>query len=88
MTVRPGKSAIALDTIINQKDKNVICIYCAIGKQSSDVAKVIAELKAHNAMEYCVVVVAAGEDPPGLQFVAAYAATSMGEYFMETRQAT
>jgi F-type H+-transporting ATPase subunit alpha len=78
-----GKSAIALDTIINQKDKNVICIYCAIGKQSSDVAKVIAELKAHNAMEYCIVVVAAGEDPPGLQFVAAYAATSMGEYFME-----
>jgi F-type H+-transporting ATPase subunit alpha len=78
-----GKTAIALDTMINQKDKNVICIYCAIGKQSSDVAKVIAELKAHNAMEYCVVVVAAGEDPPGLQFIAAYAATTMGEYFME-----
>ena len=78
-----GKTAIALDTIINQKGKNVICIYCAIGKQSSDVAKVIAELKAHNAMDYCVVVVAAGEDPPGLQFIAAYAATSMGEYFME-----
>lgn len=78
-----GKTAIVLDTITNQKDKNVICIYCAIGKQSSDVAKVIAELKAHNAMDYCIVVVAAGEDPPGLQFVAAYAATSMGEYFME-----
>ncbi|MEN6466351.1 MAG: alternate F1F0 ATPase, F1 subunit alpha [Syntrophaceae bacterium] len=78
-----GKTAIAIDTVLNQKDKNVICIYCAIGKQSSDVAKVIAELKAHNSMEYCVVVVAAGEDPPGLQFIAAYAATTMGEYFME-----
>src|SRR5512137_2999127 len=78
-----GKTAIALDTIINQKDKDVICIYCAIGKQSSDVAKVIAELKARDAMHYCIVVVAAGEDPPGLQYIAAYAATSMGEYFME-----
>lgn len=78
-----GKTAIAIDTIINQKDKDVICIYCAIGKQSSDVAKAIAELKAHNVMDSCIVVVAAGEDPPGLQFIAAYAATSMGEYFME-----
>ncbi|MBP1648539.1 MAG: F0F1-type synthase, alpha subunit [Bacteroidetes bacterium] len=78
-----GKTAIALDTIINQKGKDVICIYCAIGKQSSDVAKVIAELKARDAMHYCIVVVAAGEDPPGLQYIAAYAATSMGEYFME-----
>jgi F-type H+-transporting ATPase subunit alpha len=78
-----GKTAIAIDTVINQKGKDVICIYCAIGKQSSDVAKVIAELKAHNVMDYCIVMVAAGEDPPGLQFIAAYAATSMGEYFME-----
>ncbi|MBN1614668.1 MAG: alternate F1F0 ATPase, F1 subunit alpha [Deltaproteobacteria bacterium] len=78
-----GKTAIALDTMINQRDKEVICIYCAIGKQSSDVAKVIADLRAHHAMSYCLVVVAAGEDPPGLQFVAPYAATTMGEYFME-----
>jgi F-type H+-transporting ATPase subunit alpha len=78
-----GKTAIALDTIINQHDKNVICIYCAIGKQSSDVAKSIASLRENNALGYCIVVVAAGEEPPGLQFVAAYAATSMGEYFME-----
>jgi F-type H+-transporting ATPase subunit alpha len=77
-----GKTAIALDTIINQHDKNVICIYCAIGKQSSDVAKTIAALKEHGAMRYSLVVVAAGEDPPGLQFAAAYSATSMGEYFM------
>ncbi len=78
-----GKTAIALDTIINQHDKDVICIYCAIGKQSSDVAKTIDSLREQNAMRYSIVVVAAGEEPPGLQFVAAYAATSMGEYFME-----
>ena len=77
-----GKTAIAMDTIINQRDKDVICIYCAIGKQSSDVAKTIAALREHNALNYSVVVVAAGEEPPGLQFVAPYTATSIGEYFM------
>jgi len=77
-----GKTAIALDTIINQKGKDVICIYCAVGKQSSDVAKTIAALKEHDAMRYSVFVVAAGEEPPGLQFVAPYSATSIGEYFM------
>jgi len=78
-----GKTAIAIDTIINQHDKDVICIYCAIGKQSSDVAKTIASLRDHHAMDYTIVVVAAGEDPPGLQYIAPYAATSMGEYFMQ-----
>ncbi len=78
-----GKTAIALDTIINQRGKDVICIYSAIGKQASDVAKVVADLNEYNAMSYTVVVVATGEDTPGLQFVAPYAATSMGEYFME-----
>jgi len=77
-----GKTAIALDTIINQSDKDVLCIYCTVGKKTSDVAKVIADLKAHNAMSYTLVVVATGEDPPGLQFIAPYAATTMGEYFM------
>jgi len=77
-----GKTTIALDTIINQHDKNVICIYCAIGKQNSDVAKTIAILRDHRALDYTIVVVAAGEEPPGLQFVAPYAATSMGEHFM------
>ncbi len=81
-----GKTAIAVDTIINQWDKNVICIYCAIGKKSSDVAKVIADLRQHNAMKYTIVVAAVGEDPPGLQFIAPYAATSMGEYFMSRGQ--
>ena len=77
-----GKTAIAVDTIINQWDKGVICIYCAVGKKASDVAKVIADLRQHDALKYTIVVVATGEDPPGLQFIAPYAATSMGEYFM------
>ena len=83
-----GKTAIALDTIINQRntsknaDSDVICIYCAIGQRSAAVAKVIADLRQHQALEYCIVVVAGGEDPPGLQFVAPYAAMTMAEYFM------
>jgi len=79
-----GKTAIALDTIINQAEKDVICVYCAIGQRGSSVAKIIADLKRHNAMKYCLVVVAEGHDPPGLQFVAPYAATAMAEYFMES----
>ena len=78
-----GKTAIALDTILNQKDKDVICVYCAIGQRSSAVAKLIADLREHQAMDYCIVVVAGGETPPGLQFVTPYAATTMAEYFME-----
>jgi len=78
-----GKTAIALDTIINQADKEVICVYCAIGQRGSSVAKIIADLEHHGAMEYSVVVVAEGHDPPGLQFVAPYAATAIAEYFME-----
>ncbi len=78
-----GKSALAIDTIINQKDKNVLCIYCAIGQRSASVAKLIADLEKYGATSYTTVVMAAGEDPPGLQFVAPYAATTMAEYFME-----
>ena len=78
-----GKTAIALDTIINQKDKGVICVYCAIGQQSSSVARVIADLHKFDAMKNCIVVVATGEDTPGLNFIAPYAATTMAEYFME-----
>ena len=81
-----GKTAIALDTIINQKDKDVICIYCGIGKRGSALAKVIADLKAHDAMAYCIVMVTTEEDPPGLVFMAPYAATTMGEYFMAQGQ--
>lgn len=78
-----GKSAIALDTIVNQKGQNVICVYCAVGQRSSAVAKFIADLQQYEAMDYCLVVFAAGEEPPGLQFIAPYAATAMAEYFME-----
>lgn len=78
-----GKTAIALDTILNQKDKDVICVYCAIGQRSSAVAKLIADLREHHAMDYCIVVVAGGETPPGLQYITPYAATTMAEYFME-----
>ena len=78
-----GKTAIALDTIINQKDKNVICVYCAIGQRASAVAKVIETLRQKGAMEYTVVVVASGQDSPGLQYITPYGATTIAEYFME-----
>jgi F-type H+-transporting ATPase subunit alpha len=77
-----GKTGIAVDCILNQKDKDVLCIYCAIGQRSSSVAKVIADLRRHDALKYSIVVVAAGDSAAGLQFVAPYAAMSMGEYFM------
>lgn len=78
-----GKTAIALDTILNQKGKDVICVYCAIGQRSSAVAKLIAQLRQREAMEYCIVVVGGGETTPGLQYITPYAATTMAEYFME-----
>ncbi len=77
-----GKSTLAIDAILNQKDKNVICVYCAIGQRASSVAKVIARLKDKGALEYTVVVVTEGNNPAGLQYIAPYAATSIGEYFM------
>jgi F-type H+-transporting ATPase subunit alpha len=77
-----GKSAIAIDTIINQKAQNVLCVYCAIGQRASAVAKAIASLQTHGAMEYTVVVVAEGNDSPGLCYIAPYAATSIAEFFM------
>jgi F-type H+/Na+-transporting ATPase subunit alpha len=78
---RTGKTAVALDTIINQKD--VISVYCAIGQRGSAVAALIADLEAYGAMANSVVVIAAGEDPPGVGFIAPYAATAIAEYFME-----
>ena len=77
-----GKTAIAIDAILNQRDQNVLCIYCAIGQRTSSVAKVIAQLKEAGALAYSVVVVAEGRDAPGLSYIAPYAATSMAEYFM------
>ncbi|RPA38542.1 alternate F1F0 ATPase, F1 subunit alpha [Shewanella frigidimarina] len=78
-----GKTAIAVDTILNQRDKNVLCVYCAIGQRASGVAKVIATLHEQGALEYTVVVVTEGNDPPGLAYIAPYAATSIAEYFMQ-----
>ena len=78
-----GKTAIALDTIVNQADKDVICVYCSIGQQGADVAKFIAQLRKFGAMEYSIVVVASGDGPPGLRFIAPFAATTIAEYFME-----
>ena len=77
-----GKSSIAIDTILNQPD-DVVSIYCAIGQQMSAVAKVIARLHEQGAMERTIVVVASGDDPVGLRFVAPYAATAMAEYYMD-----
>ena len=78
-----GKSAIAIDTILNQRDQDVLCVYCAIGQRASAVAKVIANLREKGAMDYTVVVVTEGNDPPGLAYIAPYAATSIAEHFME-----
>lgn len=78
-----GKTAIALDTIINQADNDVLCVYCAIGKRGSAVARVIEDLKEHDALDYTVVLVTTEEDPPGLQYVAPYAAMSIAEHFMQ-----
>jgi len=78
-----GKTAIAIDTILNQRDQDVICIYCAVGKRTSAVANVISELSDRDALHYCIVVVATGEDPPGLRYITPYAAMAIGEYFME-----
>ena len=78
-----GKTAIAIDTILNQKGKNVLCVYCAIGQRTSSIAKVIARLRENGAMDYTVVVVSEGNDTPGLTYIAPYAATSIAEYFME-----
>jgi F-type H+-transporting ATPase subunit alpha len=78
-----GKTAIAVDTIINQHDKDVRCIYCAIGQKSSDVAKTVDEFRKNQAAENTIVVVADGEDPPGLKYITPYAAMTIGEYFMQ-----
>lgn len=78
-----GKTALAVDTIINQKGKNVICIYVAIGQKQSKVAQVVARLEEEKAMEHTIIVVANASDPVSLQYLAPYAGCAVGEYFME-----
>ncbi len=78
-----GKTAIAIDTILNQRGKDVLCVYCSIGQRASAVAKVVANLRSNGAMDYTVVVVAEGNEAPGVAYIAPYAATSIAEHFME-----
>lgn len=78
-----GKTALAIDTIINQKGKDVICIYVAIGQKESKIAKIVAKLEETGAMDYTTVVMAGVSQSAALSYIAPYAGTSMGEYFME-----
>ena len=77
-----GKTSIAVDTIINQKGQNVICIYVAIGQKSSTVAKIVSTLKKNDAMEYTIVMSASASEPALVQYIAPYAGTAIAEYFM------
>ena len=77
-----GKTSIATDTIINQKGKNVVCIYVAIGQKASTVAKVAGMLESHGAMDYTIILSSTAADPASLQYIAPYAGTAMAEYFM------
>jgi len=79
-----GKSAIAIDTIINQKGKDLYCIYVAIGQKKAQVARTVATLERYGAMDYTIVVMAAADAPAALQYIAPYAGCAMGEEFMET----
>ena len=81
-----GKSAIAIDTIINQKGQNCICIYVAIGQKASTVARVVKTLEEHGAMEYSIVVAATAADSSPLQYLAPYSGVAMAEYFMYEKQ--
>ena len=81
-----GKTSIALDTILNQKGQNCICIYVAIGQKASTVASLVNTLRTHGAMDYSIVVCSTASDPAPLQYVAPYAATSLAEYFMHRGQ--
>jgi F-type H+-transporting ATPase subunit alpha len=78
-----GKTTIAVDAILSQRNEQTICVYCAIGQRGTAVARVVETLRQRGAIAYSVVVVAGGEDAPGLQFITPYAATTMAEYFVE-----
>jgi F-type H+-transporting ATPase subunit alpha len=77
-----GKTAIGVDTIINQKDTDVICVYCAVGQRAGKVANVVQTLREHGAMDYTIVVTANASDPATMQYIAPYAATALAEHFM------
>jgi F-type H+-transporting ATPase subunit alpha len=79
---KTGKTAIAIDTIINQREEGVICVYVAVGQKEATVAAIVEALRANGAMDYSIVVVASSADPAPLQYIAPYAGTAMAEYFM------
>jgi len=81
-----GKTAVALDTIINSKGNDLICIYCAIGQKRSSIAQVVKTLTDYGAMDYTIVVAASASEPAPMQYIAPYAACSMGEYFRDTKR--
>lgn len=78
-----GKTSVAIDAILNQKNSGVLCVYCAIGQKASNVAQTIEQLRAAGAMEYSIVVAATASDSPAMQYLAPYAACSVAEHFME-----
>ena len=78
-----GKTAIAIDAIINQKKEGVICIYVAIGQKQSRIAQIVAELQKHDALSYTVIINASASDPVAFQYLAPYAGCAIGEYFMD-----
>src|SRR2546430_5220787 len=81
-----GKTAVALDTIINNKGQDLICIYCAIGQKRSSIAQVVKTLTDYGAMDYTVVVAASASEPAPMQYIAPYAACAIGEYFRDNRK--
>src|SRR5712692_3778364 len=81
-----GKTAIAIDTIINQKGKDLICIYVAIGQKESSVAKIVATLEEHGAMDHSIVVLAGASDPATMQYIAPFAGCAMGEFFRDNKK--
>ena len=81
-----GKTAVILDTIINQKGQNIVCIYCAIGQKRSTIAQVVKVLTDAGAMDYTIVVASSAAEPASLQYIAPYAACAMGEYFRDSKQ--
>jgi F-type H+-transporting ATPase subunit alpha len=81
-----GKTAIALDTIINSAGKDLICIYCAIGQKRSSVAQIVKTLEEHGAMAYTIVVAATASEPAPMQYIAPFAACAMGEYFRDSKR--
>ena len=81
-----GKTAIIIDTILNQKGGDMICIYCAIGQKRSTIAQVVKTLTDHGAMDYSIVVAASATEPATMQYIAPFAAAAMGEYFRDTKR--